>query len=334
LLFATVISLTAGGFTKPADPGEPLKHALDRALDDERLAIATYEAVLSEFGPRRPFSNVIHAERRHEAMLLAQYDRLGLKPPANAYAGQELWVPETFAEACDACVVAEIRNVAIYDDLLSAVEDEQVREVFESLRWASQERHLPAFRRRGNNWVGLTADELTRAQARQSTRAGNAREEMFAALITELTTEIAENGPAAAIEVCSVTAPKVAEQIGSEHGLKIGRTSWKLRNPENRPPQWAALLVDERPTEPRFMTDRSGRLGVLTPILLNESCLQCHGPDSQINVEVRDHLARSYPLDQATGFSEGELRGWFWVEVSPATDSSSSEETPDGNEEG
>ena len=26
-------------------------------------------------------------------------------------------------------------------------------------------------------------------------------------------------------------------------------------------------------------------------------------------------LAKEYPADQATGFKENDLRGWFWVEV-------------------
>ena len=31
--------------------------------------------------------------------------------------------------------------------------------------------------------------------------------------------------------------------------------------------------------------------------------------------EVKNELASLYPNDQATGFKEGDLRGWFWVNV-------------------
>jgi hypothetical protein len=31
--------------------------------------------------------------------------------------------------------------------------------------------------------------------------------------------------------------------------------------------------------------------------------------------EVKQTLAKEYPDDQATGFEEGDLRGWFWIEV-------------------
>jgi len=33
-------------------------------------------------------------------------------------------------------------------------------------------------------------------------------------------------------------------------------------------------------------------------------------------------LAAKYPMDQATGFKEGDLRGWFWIEVPPSASTS------------
>ena len=33
---------------------------------------------------------------------------------------------------------------------------------------------------------------------------------------------------------------------------------------------------------------------------------------------VKEALAASYPADRATGFREGDLRGWFWIEVPAA----------------
>jgi hypothetical protein len=41
----------------------------------------------------------------------------------------------------------------------------------------------------------------------------------------------------------------------------------------------------------------------------------CHGGEEDLPREVVGALAEGYPQDQATGFSEGELRGWFWIEV-------------------
>jgi len=45
------------------------------------------------------------------------------------------------------------------------------------------------------------------------------------------------------------------------------------------------------------------------------ACVVCHGDPAQIPDAVLAALAARYPDDRATGFAEGDLRGWFWVEV-------------------
>lgn len=124
-----------------------LQDALCAALDDEYKAIASYEAVLAAFGPIRPFVNIVEAERRHAAALLQQFARHGLTPPADRWQGRVV-APASVAAACAAGVEAEVENAALYDRLLAAVEgDAEVTQVFVALRDASQQRHLPAFRR-------------------------------------------------------------------------------------------------------------------------------------------------------------------------------------------
>ena len=44
-------------------------------------------------------------------------------------------------------------------------------------------------------------------------------------------------------------------------------------------------------------------------IAVKPVCLVCHGDKAAIPEEVRAKLATEYPLDQATGYREGELRG-------------------------
>ena len=44
-------------------------------------------------------------------------------------------------------------------------------------------------------------------------------------------------------------------------------------------------------------------------------CAGCHGPVDHITPEVRQMLADRYPKDRATGFTLGEIRGWYWVEM-------------------
>ncbi|HEY8212595.1 MAG TPA: DUF2202 domain-containing protein [Methylocystis sp.] len=120
--------------------------ALREALDDEYKARATYQSVIDKFGPVRPFVNIIEAEERHASALLRLFERFGVEPPNDRWSGQ-VPAPSSLTEACKAGVAAEIENAAMYERLLAQVGDARVREVFTRLQEASQQRHLPAFRR-------------------------------------------------------------------------------------------------------------------------------------------------------------------------------------------
>ena len=146
-------------------------------------------------------------------------------------------------------------------------------------------------------------------------RAALARESLFNELSTRLLAAMSNGGPAKAIEVCSKLAPKLAKEVGEQHHVSIGRTAIRLRNENNRPPAWAEPLLKDLPTKPVVQDLENGRTGVLFPILLKVQCLTCHGPDDKIASEIQTELTRLYPNDKATGFQEGDLRGWFWVEV-------------------
>lgn len=148
-------------------------------------------------------------------------------------------------------------------------------------------------------------------------RASRARESLFDKLSTQLLAAMSNGGPARAVEVCSKLAPRLAAEVGREHGLQIGRTSLRLRSRRNAPPAWAENLLAPDLKEPLFIDLPDQKTGALFPILLKVQCLTCHGPEEQIADDIRTELKRLYPDDQATGFREGDLRGWFWVEVSP-----------------
>ncbi|MFG0289764.1 MAG: DUF3365 domain-containing protein [Rhodopirellula sp. JB044] len=127
--------------------------------------------------------------------------------------------------------------------------------------------------------------------------------------------EAMAQGPAAAIRVCNQEAPQIAASVGEEHGVRIGRVGVRLRNPNNTPPPWAKELTDSKTDVPTFVTLSDGHDAAWLPIKLQTQCLMCHGPTDQIAPVIKDQLARLYPNDRATGFAEGELRGWFWVEL-------------------
>jgi len=122
------------------------QQALADALDDEYKSHETYAQVIRDFGEVRPFINIVEAEARHIAALLALFDRYGTVPPENRWAGKAPRF-KSVHEACMAGVQGEIENVALYDRLLASTRRADILDVFQSLRSASQDRHLPAFQR-------------------------------------------------------------------------------------------------------------------------------------------------------------------------------------------
>jgi hypothetical protein len=142
-----------------------------------------------------------------------------------------------------------------------------------------------------------------------------AKDLLFTKLSTRLMDALSTSGPARAIGICQVEAKSIATEVGKEAGVEIGRTGVRLRNTSNQPPAWAKELVAARTNEPVFAELSNGHAAALLPIKLQPQCLMCHGPKEQLIPEVKEQLAKLYPEDSATGFSEGELRGWFWVEL-------------------
>lgn len=125
---------------------EQIAAVLNEALQDEFKARAIYNKVIEAFGPIRPFINIVDAEDRHASALLRQFERLGLKPPKDEWAGH-IKAPASIAAACEEAIAAEIKNAEMYDRLLAIVDDAAVRNVLLNLQDASQTRHLPAFQR-------------------------------------------------------------------------------------------------------------------------------------------------------------------------------------------
>ncbi|MEO7013471.1 MAG: DUF3365 domain-containing protein [Dokdonella sp.] len=149
----------------------------------------------------------------------------------------------------------------------------------------------------------------------QLARADKAQKELATRLMKRLGESIAAGGPAAGIEVCANEAADITQSVAESNDVRIGRTSYKLRNPANSGPPWVAEVVRDRSTTRRYFSGSEGTLAVATPIPLGQMCRQCHGPVADISAEVKDALTRRYPQDMATGFEVGDVRGWFWVEV-------------------
>ena len=140
------------------------------------------------------------------------------------------------------------------------------------------------------------------------------------ALLSELHRRLDSVGPAEALEACHLAAIPVEQRSAKYEGVAVGRTSARLRNPANAPPAWASPIVERYAGQPKasvdgFVVDLGDRVGVLRPIREQPICGSCHGPEQALSPGVSARLAKRYPEDRAVGFHDGEIRGWFWVEV-------------------
>lgn len=165
--------------------------------------------------------------------------------------------------------------------------------------------------------VGPTAGPATEAAVKT---ANEAIQELQTTLVGRLSSAMADGGPRAAVRVCRDEARALTASVGAAHGVAIGRTSDRLRNPANAPRPWAAPIVAAQAGRKAaeatpVALDLGDRVGVLRPIGTLDFCVTCHGPAPTVDAAIGDVLKAAYPEDRAVGFAPGDLRGWFWVEV-------------------
>lgn len=166
-------------------------------------------------------------------------------------------------------------------------------------------------------WERVLPGLMTDTQKAQQELILTATNALASEMMGELMAALDESGPAGGIGVCRDKAPAVAARVTEIYGVGIGRTSNRLRNAANVAPAWAETYVADMVEDPTWVGGPEGELGALLPIRLKAECQMCHGPAEAIDEEVMAAILEAYPDDQAVGFAEGDLRGWFWVEASP-----------------
>lgn len=142
-------------------------------------------------------------------------------------------------------------------------------------------------------------------------------QQFVSTLLPTLQNAMAEGGPTGAIAVCSEQAPQIAAELSSDSGWSVRRVSLQPRNASLAiPDDW------ERQTLQDF--DRRQQAGEAGPAINASAvidgeyrymqaqptmplCLTCHG--QTIAAEVHSALAEHYPMDMATGYTQGQIRG-------------------------
>jgi len=141
-------------------------------------------------------------------------------------------------------------------------------------------------------------------------------------LKNQLMAAMQAGGPIAAIEACYVVAPALANEVGTQADALVGRTSLRLRSPDNIPDAWQRqqLISFQQRLDngeawdmlETFEVLDNGGARYLKAIPVQAPCLTCHG--SNLAPTVATRLRDLYPDDAATGYVLGELRGAFVVD--------------------
>ena len=163
------------------------------------------------------------------------------------------------------------------------------------------------------------ATELT-----ESTKAGLRADaqEFMQTLKSILVKEIQNNGLPAAVSVCSDTAQILSNNFGVSKGIYIKRVSFKNRNPNDYPNDVESKGLKyfeelksrgqlNESTEYVEIIEANGvkKVQYLKPILIQPPCLNCHGDEKFISLEVKKIILQKYPNDKATGYNLNDLRG-------------------------
>lgn len=137
---------------------------------------------------------------------------------------------------------------------------------------------------------------------------------------TRISRSLKDSGPEGAMSVCAWQAQALANEVGEREGVKVKRTSLRLRNPANAPDAYEKDLLarlaarareGDLPDESLDERRENGRTvyRYAKPLVVGPLCINCHGRPGEISEEVRKVLETRYPEDAATGYAAGDLRG-------------------------
>ena len=148
--------------------------------------------------------------------------------------------------------------------------------------------------------------------------------EFMQSLKGELQKGMQEGGPVNAIGVCNMTAPGIANTYSARKGWTVGRTSLRVRNPDNAPDAWEQKVLEafeqrkqdgENPAGIEHYeaveVDGEPVFRYMKAIPTAELCVVCHG--SAIDPYVDARLKELYPEDRARGYQPGDIRGAFTI---------------------
>jgi type IV secretory pathway TrbL component len=170
--------------------------------------------------------------------------------------------------------------------------------------------------------AGCASGPGAEEQAAMAADARKASAALIQKLGGELKAAVAASGPEGAIAVCKERAPQIAADVSKQFGFDVKRVSPKNRNPAGASDAWEAeaqaglekrLAAGEKPetldTWQIVSTPSGKQFRYAKALPVQQMCLTCHGDPASIPDGVKARLAAEYPLDKATGYAPGMVRG-------------------------
>ncbi|MDO9518872.1 MAG: DUF3365 domain-containing protein [Pseudohongiella sp.] len=169
------------------------------------------------------------------------------------------------------------------------------------------------------------AASATIDQAAMQQEAAGIAGQFVGTLLPTLQQAMQEGGPVNGINVCSVQAPLIAQNLSEQSGWQVKRVSLKARNNALATPDaWETAVLQEfdqrqQSGEPAGQINKAelvdGEFRYMQAQPTGPLCLSCHG--TEIAPEVSAALAQHYPMDLATGYLEGQVRGAISLRAQP-----------------
>jgi hypothetical protein len=139
----------------------------------------------------------------------------------------------------------------------------------------------------------------------------------------QLMRELQASGPVRALMVCRYSCPEIVSAQARKTGWSVAMVSLKPRNAAlAMPDAWQQQVIlgfekriakgerAESMEHAEVVTEPQGKFyRYARAIVIDTSCLACHGPIDSMEAALRAQLAASYPFDKATGYRAGQLYG-------------------------
>ena len=132
-------------------------------------------------------------------------------------------------------------------------------------------------------------------------------------------------GAMKALDFCSQEAYTLTQKVNKNlpKGVNVKRISMKYRNPANKPEADEAVVLEAlkqlksaNVILPRQIVQKvdGNTYKYYKPLVINKKvCLKCHGDIT--DVELRRAIEARYPIDKATHYKMGDLRGAIVVTI-------------------